>query len=472
MRPATITTTARWAVLGLCAAQFVLILDVVIINVALPSIRADLVIPDSRLQLVGIAYTVTFGSLLIVFGRAGDILGRRRVLLTGLIVFVAASVAAGAAQQDWQLFAARAAQGIGAAMVSANALASIAARFDEGPTRNWALGLWAAVGSAGAIAGQLIGGAITEFFGWRWIFFINVPIGVLVMVVLVRTLQDSRADQRPRLDVAGSLLLAGALACAVLGLAHAAEGGQAVVVAGLLAGSAALAVCFIAVERRRPEPVLQFALLRLPGVRIANVTLFLNAGGLGGALFFTTLYLQVVLGYSPLAVAAVFAPVTVLILVLSPRAASLTSRFGVRPLLATGLGLLAVGMLLLARAPVDGGLLDVLPAMLLFAVGSSMSYAPTFIAASAGVPTADQGTASGLINSMQELGAAVCIALLAFAASVATAGPTSGASIEQLTNGYRVGFLCAAGLLAVAVAVAVFTPRSLGRSAATSMSVE
>jgi MFS family permease len=281
--------TERWAVLALCAAQFVLILDAVVVTVALPAIRADLAVPDGRLALVGVAYTVTFGSLLIVGGRLGDVLGRRRALLVGLALFVLASVLAGFAGQDWHLFAARAGQGVGAALVSANALAAINARFAEGPARAWALGLWAAVGAAGAIAGQVVGGAITEFLGWRWIFLINVPVGAVVLAVLAAALRESRAERRPRLDLAGSLLLAGGLAAAVLALATAPEAGVGPLVVGLLAVAGLLLAGFALVERRHPEPVLRFALLRLPGVRTANLTLFLNAGGLAASLFFVTL---------------------------------------------------------------------------------------------------------------------------------------------------------------------------------------
>lgn len=451
---------ARWAVPALCAAQFLLIVDVVIVTVALPSIRGDLGVPDSRVQLVGVAYTVTFGSLLIVSGRLGDILGRRRVLLTGLAAFVLASVAAGLAQQDWQLFVARSGQGTGAAMVSATALALINAWFAEGPERNRAVGLWAAIGSAGAISGQLLGGVITEFLGWRWIFLVNLPIGVLVFAVLVATLEESRAERRPRLDVVGSLLLAGGLGAGVLAMATATDGGPGWV--ALLAAAGLLLGTFVLVERRQPEPVLQYALLRLPGVRVANVTLLLNAGGTAAALFFVTLYLQVVLGWSALAVGAAFAPVTLLILVLSPRAAALTDRIGVRALLASGLALVAVGVLLLARVPVDGGPLDVLPALLVVAVGSGLSYAPTFVAASAGVSAEDQGGAAGLITSTQELGTAACLALLALVAASVTG---AGVDAESLTRGYRAGLLAAGGLVAVAVGAALSLPRSLGRPA-------
>jgi EmrB/QacA subfamily drug resistance transporter len=462
-RPATISRTAQLAVLALCAAQFMLILDVVIINVAIPSIRGDLTMLDTRVQLIGIAYTVTFGSLLIVCGRAGDLIGRRRVLLAGLVLFIAASVAAGAAQLDWQLFIARAGQGVGAAMVSANALASITATIDEGPARNWAIGLWAGVGSAGAIAGQLVGGAITEFLGWRWIFLINVPVGLVVVAVLARVLQDGRDRGRPRMDIGGALLLTGALACSILALTWSAEGAARTLVIGSSAVAVVLLGLFVVVERRHPEPIIRFALLRLPGVRTANLTLFLNAGALGATLFFLTLYLQVVLQYSALAVGAAFAPITLLILVLSPYAARLTTRFGVRRLLVAGLLLVAAGTLLLARVPVAGSYwTDVLPGMLLLALGSGLAYAPTFVAASTGVAAEEQGAAAGLINSAQELGGAVCLTVLALAANQAT-GIASAASAEQLTSGYRVGFGFAAGLLIVAVLIAATTPRSMGQ---------
>lgn len=447
----------RLAVLALCTAQFLLILNVVIINIALPSMRAELAIPDAQLPLIGIAYTVTFGSLLIASGRVGDLIGRRRVLLAGMALFVAASIAAGAAQQDWHLFTARAVQGIGAAMVSANALSSITAVLAEGPARNWALGMWAGVGSAGAIAGQLAGGAVTEFLGWRWVFLGNAPLGLVVVIVLAAVLRDTRGGERVRMDLGGAVLLTAAIAAAIIAVTGLSDGLGTV---SAFAGAAAVVLfaAFALVERRHPAPVLRFGLLRLPGVRVANATLFLNAGALGAALFFLTLYLQVVLGYSALAVGIAFAPVTLLILVISPYAARLTSRFGARRLLVGGLALLAAGALLLARLPVDGTYwVDVLPGMLLLAVGSGLAYAPTFVAASSGVAAEDQGAASGLINSAQELGAGVGLAVLALVANAAARG-------LELVDSYRAGLVGAAVLLAAAVAVAATAPRNLGRA--------
>jgi EmrB/QacA subfamily drug resistance transporter len=456
----------KWTVFALCAAQFMLILDVVIINVAVPSIRRDLGLLDARVQLTATAYTIAFGSLLIISGRAGDLFGRRRMLLTGLSVFVAASLLAGAAQVDWHLFAARGLQGVGAAMVSANALAAITASLAEGPARNWALGLWAGVGSAGAIAGQLVGGAVTQFFGWRWIFFLNVPIGLAVVVVLALLVRDTPATARSRMDLPGALLLAGGLAGAILALTWLAEDGARGRSLAAAAAASALLAAFAFVERRQPAPVLRLGLLRLPGVRAANATLLLNAGALGATLFFLTLYLQVVLGHSALAVGAAFAPITLLILLLSPRAAKLTTRFGARRLMVVGLALLAGGALLLARLPADGDYwTDVLPGMVLLALGSGLAFAPTYIAASSGVAAEDQGAASGLINSAQEIGAAVGLAVLALVAT-RVAGP--GALVE----GYRAGLVGAAVLFAASAAIAVTMPRAVGHTPAEERALE
>lgn len=440
----------------LCAAQFMLIVDVVVVNVALPSIRADLALPDGRLALVSVGYTLTFGSLLIVFGRMGDLFGRRRLFLIGLALFTIASLATGLAQAEWQLITARATQGIGAAMISPTALALLTTAFGEGASRNRALGYWAAVGSAGAVAGQLLGGVVTDLFGWRWIFLINVPVGIITLAVAHRCLHESRADDRPTLDVRGAVLLAMGLTAATLSLTRFAEGGY-VVQSVLLAGAAATAFFLLAtVERSHDTPLLDRRLLRIGGVARANALLAVNAGTLGATLFFTTLYLQVVLGYSPLAVGAAFAPITLLILLISPRAGVLTTRHGPRRMLAIGFALLAGGMLLLARVPTDGTYLrDVLPPLLLLAVGAGLSYAPTFIAGTTGVPDQYQGLASGFLNSAQELGAAVGVTILG---AIATAATING-DLDALAGGYRVGLLVATAVVALSMILIAGLPR-------------
>ncbi|HLU55695.1 MAG TPA: MFS transporter [Pseudonocardia sp.] len=432
----------------LCAAQFMLIVDVVVVTVALPTIRADLAIPDGRLPLVSVGYTLAFGSLLVVFGRVGDLFGRRRLFLIGLATFTVASLATGLAQAEWQLLVARAGQGVGAAMVSPTALALLTTAFGEGAARNTALGYWAAVGSGGAVAGQLVGGAITDLFGWRWVFLINVPIGIATLVLGRRLLPESRAEERPALDVAGAVLLALALAAATLSLTRYAEGGPTVQATGLLGLGLAAFAALVAVERAHRAPLLDRRVLRTGGVARAGALLLVDAGALGASLYFTTLYLQVVLGYSPLAVGAAFAPVTFLIILISPRAGALTTRYGPRRLIAVGFALLAAGMLLLARVPVEGTYWrDALPALLLLAVGSGLSYAPIFIAGTTGVADRDQGLASGLLNSAQELGGAVGITVLGAVATAATIGTDPVA----LAAGYRAGLLTAAAVTATSL---------------------
>jgi len=459
------SSAARRVILALlCLAQFMLILDIVVVNVALPSIKAGLGIPESRLQLTSIAYTLTFGSLLIVAGRAGDLIGRKRLLLAGLVIFTVASLLTGIAQEGWQLFASRALQGVGAAMVSPTALAVLTSTFAEGRERNWALGLWSAVASSGAIAGQLLGGLLTELAGWRWIFLINVPIGVVVTVVAARLIPESRLAGRTRLDLLGAVILAAALATLTLALSRVAEHGVDARFAAALTVAALLLAGFITWERRHPAPLVRFGLLGQRGVWTGNVALALNAGALGAALYFTTLYLQQVLDYTPLVVGVAFAPVTLVVLLVSPQAARLSSRYGARNLLLTGTTLLGVGLLYLAAVPATGNyIVNVLPGLLLCALGSGLSYVPTFIAGTSGVAEEDQGLASGLLSTSQEIGTAIGLALLAsLSVMVARSSDLSGVA-DTLTAGYRAGFLGGAALMGVALLVALCTPRHVGQ---------
>ncbi|MDQ4132656.1 MAG: MFS transporter [Actinomycetota bacterium] len=441
---------SRLALTVLCLAQFMLIVDVVVVNVALPSIRADLAIADARLQLVAVGYTLTFGSLLIVFGRMGDLFGRRRLFLTGLAAFTLASLATSLAQSEWQLVAARAAQGVGAAMVSPAALSLLLASFAEGPERNRALGYWAAVGSGGAIAGQVLGGFLVDVFGWRSIFVINVPIGILAVALGLRHLAESRTEERLPVDGRGACLLAGSLVAVIASLTFLGEGAGSM--GAVVAGGAAVALftAFLRAERHHAAPLVDGRLLRAGHVLGANLLLAVNAGMLAGTLFFTTLYLQLVLEYSPLAVGAAFAPVTLLILVLSPRIGALVATVGVRRLLTIGFALASLGIAVLARLPDDGSyLIDVFPALVLLAAGNAFAYAPTFVAGTSGVPADKQGLASGLLNTSQELGAAVGVTALATIA--ATAANASGP--EHSLTGYRAGLAVAAVVTALALTV-------------------
>ncbi|NSC25531.1 MFS transporter [Streptomyces albus subsp. chlorinus] len=425
----------------LCSAQFVLIVDVVVVNIAVPSIRSELDVPVSFLQLTSVAYTVAFGSLLIVAGRAGDLFGRRKVLITGLVVFTAMSLVCGLSQEGWQLFAARAGQGVGAAMISPNAMALLVSGFREGELRNRALGIWAAVGSAGAIAGQLLGGVVTEYIGWRGIFLINVPIGVLVGVAAVRLLPDGTGPRRSpnepaeRLDVPGAILLAVTLGGASVLLADISGGESWLLVTGLLV-LALLALALVMTERRSVDPVLPGALLARRNVAVANLVLMLNASATTSALYFTTLTMQTEMGYGALQTGLGFAPVTAVVLAISPKAGALVQRLGARKLLLVGSCVSAVGLLVLVFTATSNGNYwsGILPGLILVAAGNGLSYAPTFSLATT-VPEKEHGRASGLINTAQELGSASGLAVLA---SIAALGALGG------LGDFSLGYLAAA----------------------------
>jgi EmrB/QacA subfamily drug resistance transporter len=453
------------ALAALCVAQFMLIVDVVVLNVTLPSMKRGLDIPDAQLPLAGIAYTLTFGSLLIVAGRAGDLFGRRRIFLAGLALFTAASVTTGMAQDSWQLLGSRAAQGLGAALVSPTALALLTSIYPEGALRNRAVGLWAAIGSGGAIAGQLLGGVVTEAFGWRWVFLLNAPVGLAALALVRRIVPESREADSPRLDLRGAATLAAGVAAISLALSRVGEHGLDAWFTIATGGAVLLLAAFVAIERRQESPLVRFALLRLPGVRTGNGVLALLAGGTGGALFFATLYLQLVLGYSAMDVGLAFAPVTLVVLVVSPVAGRLTSRWGTRRLLVTGCGLTGIGLLYLTQVAVSGSYAtSVLPGLALVALGNGVSFAPTMISATTGVPPTESGLASGVMSTAQELGTAVGLAVLA---SIATAVTRANDHLDvqgASTAGYRAGFVAAAALIALAVLVAWRGPRDLGRA--------
>jgi EmrB/QacA subfamily drug resistance transporter len=427
---------------------------------------------DGQLQLASVAYTVTFGSLLIIAGRAGDLFGRRRFFIIGLAVFTAASLLTGMAQAPWQLFASRALQGLGAAMVSPTALALLTSTHDEGAARNRAMALWAAVGSGGAIAGQLAGGVITDVFGWRWIFLINVPIGLVAIAIATRLFPESRDDdQRRHLDLAGAGLLAAAIAVASLGLARVGEHGLDRITVGHLVVSVVLLTAFGRQERRHPVPLVRLGLLRLPGVSTGNSVLALLAGSTAGALFFATLYLQVVLDYSPADVGFAFAPVTLIVLAVSPLAGRIVTGVGVRPPLVAGTAFCAIGFVYLAGVDPGGSyLVDVLPGLGLVALGNGLAFAPTMITATSGVAEDEQGVASGLMNTAQELGTALGLAALA-AVAVGSVTAADGDALATV-DGYQVGFLAAAALAVVGLTCAWRAPRHLGRSVPTPDSPE
>lgn len=436
----------------LCAAQFVLIIDVVIVNVAVPAIQADLGIAPRSLQLTGVAYTVTFGSLLILAGRLGDLYGRRPLLVAGLVLFMAASLGCALAATGWQLFAARAAQGVGAAWVSPNALALLVGSYRDDRERNRALGVWAAVASAGAVAGQLLGGVLTETVGWRGIFLVNLPIGVVAIALLLRVVPAASGPtpdgvRSGRLDVAGAALLTVLLGGVSLLLADPFEL-PAVGLMAIAVGLAVVAVRLVHTERRHPDPVVPGFLLRTRPVLVANASLLLSAGALGATLYVATLVMQTSMAYGPLRTGLGFAPITVIVLLVSPRAGALIERFGAPRLLVAGAALGVAGTALLAATAgvADDYWTGVFPGLALLAIGSGLSYAPTFALATT-VPAEQQGRASGMVNTAQEIGAAAGLATLgALAAATAT-----GAALVDPVVGYgaAAAVLAVAGLLAL-----------------------
>lgn len=452
VRPLTLILTL------LCATQFMLVLDVAVVNVALPSIQRDLAIRAGDLQWVSTAYTLTFGGLLVLAGRAGDLLGKRRVFVGGLALFTLASALCGAAQADWELFVSRGLQGVGAAAVSSAALALLIASFQEGAGRARAIGIFSAVASLGAAAGQLLGGVLTDLVDWRAIFLVNLPIGVAALVLAPRLVAAPPPAGRPRLDWAGAATLTAGLVVLILGLTGT-EAGVIDARALVLAGVAVLLLALFAViERRHPEPLVRFGLFRIRPVAVGNTAMALSAGAVTAALFFATLYLQLVLGYSPLAVAAAFVPITLVIALLSPRAGALAIRLGIRRLLLTGTALATTGALALAAIPEHGSyVVNVLPGLLLLGLGMAAFFAPAMVAATSGVAESDQGLASGAIGTSQQLGGAIGLAI-ASTVSTAVAEASRSGGDAGLVAGYRAGLLVVAALLVLAAVASAFAP--------------
>lgn len=434
----------------LCLAQFMLILDVAVVAVAVPSIQDELGVAPADLQWISSAYALAFGGFLIVAGRVADLLGTWRVFLVGVFGFVVASLGCGMAQDTVQLVLARGAQGLTAAIVSPAALALLTGSFAEGAERNRALGIWGAVASGGAVAGQLLGGLITDLLDWRWIFFINVPIGVCVIALGSRLLARNRPSAGTRLDLAGATLLTGGLVLLVFAVSNLAEQGlDAAGIASGVGGLLALAA-FVVVERRIAErggePIVRFGLFENRYVRYGNVICLLSAAAVGVVIFLTTLYLQRVLGLSPLQVGLGFAPVTLAIAVISSYIARIIERLGLRTTLFIGTLLMTVGVVLLAFVSADGSYLThALPGLMLVGVGSGFSYAPSMIAATTGVAEGEQGLASGILNTSLQISGALGVAVLVSVAVAAT-GEADIPTAEALTVGYRVGFRWAVAL--------------------------
>jgi EmrB/QacA subfamily drug resistance transporter len=450
----------KWFGLALLAAvQFMVVLDIAIVNVALPSIQTDLDFSQANLQWVISAYALVFGGFLLLGGRTADLLGRRRIFMIGLIAFTIGSLLCGLAWSEASLIGARAIQGLGAATISPAALAILMTTFAEGRERNIALGVWGAVGGFGAAAGVLLGGVLTDALSWEWIFFVNIPVGLAAVAIAPLVLGESRDTRVKTFDALGAVLVTAGLSTLVLGITQGNEWGwSSGRTIGVFAASAALLLGFVAWENRVAEPLMRFGLLRTKTVLGANVTGFILGTALFSMFLMLTLYMQQVLGYSAMKTGVAYLAVAGTSIIWANVAAALVSKVGVRPLIAGGMAILAVGLILFAQIPVDGTYAaNLLPGFLIIALGMALCFVPISIAALAGVSQAEAGIASGLINTSQQIGGAVGIALLSSIAISRTENEiASGTGTPAaLTSGFQVAFWVGAAIALVGVVAAL-----------------
>ena len=458
-----VSSRRRWSALALIVtAQFMVILDVAIVNVALPSIKSDLGFSDTGLQWVITAYAILFGGTLLLGGRLADLLGRRRMFVAGLALFAASSLLSGLAWSAGSLVAFRAVQGLGGALLAPAALSLLMTTFAEGSERNRALGIYGAASGSGAAAGVLLGGVITSYLGWSWIFFVNVPVGLAAIAVTPFLLRDSRAELPHRhFDLTGAASVTGGLMLLVYGLTRAAtDGWSSPVTLGLLAGSAALIASFVMIESRSRSPLLPLRIFRLRALSAANVTMLLVGAVTFSEFFVLTLYVQDVLHYSAVQSGVAFVAFALSVVVASNLAQAVVGRVGVRATLMMGLALATISVGLLTQLPVDGHYFwDLFPAFVLGGTGLGFSFVPVTIASLAGVARADAGVASGLVNTSRQIGGAIGLAAIStIAASAASryadAHGVSAASAAATVSGFQTSFVVLGGLLVAAFVVA------------------
>ena len=465
-RPDPSTRDPRSAALAvLCTGMLMVILDSTVVNVALPSIQADLGFSQSALAWVVNAYLIAFGGLLLLAGRLGDLVGRKRVFLIGLALFTAASLACGLAQSQETLIVARFLQGVGGALTSAVILGMIVTMYSEPREQAKAIGVYSFVASAGASLGLLAGGVLTQAIDWHWIFFVNVPIGIAAGVAAVRLLDHQAGlGLRHGADAPGAVLVTGALMLGVYTIVQAADYGWASTRTLVLGGVSLLLLgAFVARQATAEKPLLPLAFLRSRNVSGANAVQALMVAGLLGMFFVSALYLQRVLGYDAVQTGVAFLPVSLGIGVLSLGfSARLTMQFGARAVLVPGLVVLAAGLALLTQAPADASYaVHVLPSMLALGVGAGLAFPALMTLAMSGATAEDSGLASGLVNTTQQVGGALGIAVLATLSTGRTEDllGRGDASAAALTSGYHLAFGVAAGVVALGVVLALVVLR-------------
>ncbi len=463
---------SRWlALLIVCLGDLMIVLDVTIVGVALPSIREDLGFSETSLAWVVNAYLLTFGGFLLLGGRLGDLFGHRRLFVIGVALFTSASLACGLAGSQAALIGARAVQGLGGAIVSAVALSLIVTLFTEPGERAKAMGVFGFVAAGGGSIGVLLGGILTDALAWNWIFLVNVPIGIAVVALSFVVLPGARGTaEKVRLDVAGAVAVTASLMVAVYAIVNGNEVGWTTSrTLGLLAIAAAILALFLWIESRVTAPLVPLALFRLRNLAISNVVGILWSAAMFAWFFLSALYLQLVLGYSPLEVGLAFLPGNLIMAVFSlGLSARIVMRYGIRKPLGVGLGLAAIGLLLFARAPVDGTFaVDVLPSMILLGIGAGMAFNPVLLAAMGDVPQHEAGLASGVVNTAFMMGGALGLAVLAsLAASRTSTLEESGSSdLVALAGGYHAAFLVGAIFAGAAAAIGAFLLRPAAAAA-------
>ena len=451
----------RWiALILLCVAQFVVVLDASIVNVALPTIGRELNFTESQLPWVVNAYVLTFGGFLLLGGRMADLLGRRRVFMGGLVLFALASLAGGLATNSGQLIAARAVQGLGAAILSPAALSIVTTTFQDGAERNKALGIWGAVAGSGGAAGVLLGGVLTDGLGWQWVLWVNVPIGLIAAALAPALLAESRSTaERRHFDVAGAVSVTAGLSLLVYALVDANDAGWgSAQTIGLLAISVALLAAFVVIERRAPSPLMPFSIFRSRTLTGANVVGLLIGASLFSMFFYISLYMQQVLGYSAIHAGLSYLPLAITIIVSAGIASQLVTKIGFKTVLAAGMVFIAAALLWFSQISVDGSFLsDILGPSLLAAIGLGFAFVTSTIAAVSGIAEHQAGLASGLINTSQQIGGALGLAILS-AISISVIGASRAPA--DLTEGFQAAFLAGAGFAVLGLVATLTLIRS------------
>jgi EmrB/QacA subfamily drug resistance transporter len=451
--------TNRWLVLVLvCIAQFMVILDATIVNVALPSIQHGLHFSATSLQWIVNAYALVFGGFLLLGGRASDLFGRQRLFIAGIVVFTAASLINGLATSSGVLIGGRALQGLGAALVSPAALSIVTTTFAEGKERTRALGIWSAIAAGGGAVGLIVGGLLTETLSWRWIFFVNLPIGIAAALLSLRFIPNTRSEEKPETaDVAGAVTVTGGLLVLVYAVVKApAYGWASGKTIGLFAAAAALLAAFVVVELRSKAPLIRLSIFRMRSLTSSNLAMLLVASGMFSMFYFASIYVQEILGYAPLKAGFAFLPFTFGIVIGAGLAQSLIGRVGIRVVTAAGLTIATVGLALFTQVSVTGTYWsEIFPGVSVMSIGMGLTFVPLTLLATTNVQNEDAGLASGIFNTSQQIGGALGLAVLSTLAASRTSSlaKTGVSAPEALTRGYHVAFAVGAAFLAAGLAV-------------------